>query len=156
MFFKISVLRNFAIFTRKHLCWRIKLQTSRPVNFLKRTQAQVRSCKYCEIFKNTYFEKHLRTTCFDIWKCFLIHKIGIIILNLLWKTYFMCILLSNCTNTVAIRLTNKRTQIAGSTNNLVWRFKKTRASVREKKTGSRSWPCELDQGRSLWEINCSF
>ena len=37
---------------------------------------------------------------------------------------FMCILLSDCINTIVIRLTNKRAQIAGSTNNLVWRFKK--------------------------------
>ena len=31
-----------------------------------------------------------------------------------------------------------------------------RASVRERKTSSRSWSCELDEGRSLWEINCRF
>ena len=106
------------------------------------------------ILKNTCFKKHLRTTAFEIqWKCFLIHERGITILNLLWKTYFIYILLSDCTNTVVIRLTNKRAQIAGSTNNLVWRFKKMRASVREKKTSSRSWPCELDEGCSLWEIN---
>ena len=33
MFFKISVLKNFAIFTRKHLCWSlflIKLRAFRP------------------------------------------------------------------------------------------------------------------------------
>ena len=27
----------------------------------KRIQPQVFSCEYCEIFKNTYFDKHLRT-----------------------------------------------------------------------------------------------
>ena len=46
-------------------------------------------------------------------------------------------------NIVVIRLTNKKVQIDGSTNNLVWRSKKIRASVREKKTsfeaGHVSW-----------------
>ena len=28
---------------------------------LKKTSTQVFSCEYCEIFKSTYFEKHLRT-----------------------------------------------------------------------------------------------
>ena len=51
--------------------------------------------------------------------------------------------------TVVIRLTNKRVQIVGSTNNLVLRSKKMRALVREKKVNSRSWPCELDKGCSL-------
>ena len=86
----------------------------------------------------------------------MIHEIGIIILNLLWKTYFKCILLSDCNNIVVIRPTNKRAQIAGSTNNLVWRSKKMRASVRGKKTSSQSWPCELDKGWSLWKINRSL
>ena len=39
MFFKIGVLRNFAIFTGKHLCWSlflIKLQTLRPATLVKR------------------------------------------------------------------------------------------------------------------------
>ena len=29
--------------------------------YQKETPAQVLSCEYCGIFKNTYFEKHLRT-----------------------------------------------------------------------------------------------
>ena len=39
MFFKIGVLKNFAIFTEKHLCWSlflIMLQTIWPVTFYKR------------------------------------------------------------------------------------------------------------------------
>ena len=39
MFFTIGVLKNFAIFTEKHLCWSlflIKLQASRPATLLKR------------------------------------------------------------------------------------------------------------------------
>ena len=49
-----AVLKNFAIFTGKHLCcslFLLKLQTP----------TQVFSCEYCEIFKNTYFEEHLQT-----------------------------------------------------------------------------------------------
>ena len=30
----------------------------------KETLAQVFSCEFCEIFKNTYFTEHLRTTAF--------------------------------------------------------------------------------------------
>ena len=29
--------------------------------FWKETPTQLFSCEYCEIFKNTYFEEHLRT-----------------------------------------------------------------------------------------------
>ena len=36
---------------------------------------------------------------------------NIIILNLLWRMYFMCILLSDCTNTIVIRLKNRRNYI---------------------------------------------
>ena len=46
MFFKIAVLKNFALFARKHLWW---------ILFL------------IALFnKNTYFEKHLRTAAFEI------------------------------------------------------------------------------------------
>ena len=40
----------------------IKLQAVRPANLLKRDSNTVLSCEYCEIFKNTYFEEHLRTS----------------------------------------------------------------------------------------------
>ena len=40
----------------------MKLQISRTATSLKETPTQVFSCKYCEIFKNTYFEEHLWTT----------------------------------------------------------------------------------------------
>ena len=59
-FIKKAVLKNFAIFTWKHLCWSlcvIKLQTFRSLTFLKRDS----NTDVCEIFKNTYFEEHLRT-----------------------------------------------------------------------------------------------
>ena len=43
-FLKISVLKNFANFTGKHLCWSLFL--------IKR---QLFSCEICEIFKNIFF-----------------------------------------------------------------------------------------------------
>ena len=57
-YIKKAVLNSFAIFTGKHLCWSlflIKLQAFR-------LPTQVSFCEYCEIFKNTYFEKHLPMT----------------------------------------------------------------------------------------------
>ena len=61
---KSTVLKIFAIFTGKHLCcslFLIKLQAFRHAIYEKETVTQVFSYEYCEIFKNTYFEKHLRT-----------------------------------------------------------------------------------------------
>ena len=46
---KRAVLKNFAIFTEKHLCWGL---------FLIKVQI---SCEYCGIFKHIYFVEHLRT-----------------------------------------------------------------------------------------------
>ena len=52
MFFKIDVLKNFSIFTGKHLCWSlffIKL-------FIKEeSPTQAFSCEYCEILMNRFF-----------------------------------------------------------------------------------------------------
>ena len=53
---KKSVLENFA----KNTCAGL-----RPETLLKKeTLAQVFSCEFCEIFKNTFFKEHLRTTAF--------------------------------------------------------------------------------------------
>ena len=52
---KEAVLKIFAIFTGKHLCWGLFLIRE------KETQTQVPTREYCEIFKNTYFEEHLQT-----------------------------------------------------------------------------------------------
>ena len=46
MFYKKAVLKNFAIFTGKDL--------------LKKKIQDKFSCEYCEMFKNTNFEEHLR------------------------------------------------------------------------------------------------
>ena len=91
-YFKKGVLKTFAYFTGKHLCWilfLITLRVFRPATLLKDTEElfvkisqypqentcvgvafwtlwkrdwQVFFCEYCEIFKNTYFKKHPRTT----------------------------------------------------------------------------------------------
>ena len=52
MFFEIRSIKNFAIFTGKHLFWGlflIKLQASRPATFLKRDSNTSVSCEYCEL-----------------------------------------------------------------------------------------------------------
>ena len=57
MFFKIGVLKKFAIFTGKHLCWclfLIKLQVWRPETLLTKDSNTGFSCEYCEIFKNSF------------------------------------------------------------------------------------------------------
>ena len=59
MFCNKGVLRNFAKFTGKHLFQSLffnKLARLRPVTFLKKESlAQVFSCKFCEVSKNTFF-----------------------------------------------------------------------------------------------------
>ena len=56
--FKIGVLKNFTILAGKHLCWILfsnKVAGPRP-----ETPTEVFSCKYSEIFKNSFFIEHLR------------------------------------------------------------------------------------------------
>ena len=64
---KKVVLTNFAISwesTCVGVSFLIKLLAFRPATLLKKTSIQVFSCEYCEIFQNTYFEKHFRTAAF--------------------------------------------------------------------------------------------
>ena len=60
---KKGVLRNFAKFTGKHLCQSLffnKVAGLRPATLLKKeTLAQVFSCEFYEISKNTIFTEHL-------------------------------------------------------------------------------------------------
>ena len=62
------VLRNFAKFTGKHLCESLFLNKvaglkPQPCNFIKKeTLAQVFSCEFCKISKNSSFTEHLQTT----------------------------------------------------------------------------------------------
>ena len=63
-----GVLRNFAKFTGKHLCQSLFFNkvAGLACNFIKKeTLAQVFSCEFCEISKNTFFTEHLWTTASD-------------------------------------------------------------------------------------------
>ena len=67
MFRKKAVLRNFAKFTGKHLCQGPlfnKVAGLIPATLLinNETLAQVFSCEFCEMFKNTFFTEHLWVT----------------------------------------------------------------------------------------------
>ena len=56
-----GVLKNFAKFTGKHLCQ--ILFFSKVCNYItKEILAQVFSCEFCQIFKNTFFIENLQMT----------------------------------------------------------------------------------------------
>ena len=64
VFCKKGVLRIFASFTGKHLCWSlllIKLHAFRATTLFE-TPTQVFSSEICNNFRNTYFEERLWTT----------------------------------------------------------------------------------------------
>ena len=58
VFFKKAVLENFANFTGKHLC-QILIQNKAAILLKKGTLAQVFSCEFYEIFKNSFLVEHL-------------------------------------------------------------------------------------------------
>ena len=61
---KKAVLKNVTNLTGQHLCWSlflIKLSALKACNFIQETPTQELSCEHCEVFKSTYFEKHLLT-----------------------------------------------------------------------------------------------
>ena len=55
VFCKKDVLKNFSKFTGKHLFQSLFLIEFFNKLFKKKTQTQVFSCEFCEIFKNTFF-----------------------------------------------------------------------------------------------------
>ena len=60
---KKGVLRNFAKFNGKHLCQCLYFNNVAGLNFIKKEAlAQVFSCEFCEIFKNTFFTEHFWAT----------------------------------------------------------------------------------------------
>ena len=59
-FLRKGVLRNFTNFTGKHPCQSLFIK--------KESLAQVLSCEFCEISKNTFFTEHLWTTASPIKK----------------------------------------------------------------------------------------
>ena len=57
MYFRIGALKDFAIFTEKHLCWSlflINIQAWRPATLLKRDSNIGVFCEIYEIFQNTF------------------------------------------------------------------------------------------------------
>ena len=63
MFFKISVLKNFTNFTRKHLCWSlilIKLQAWFAVTSLKRLKHRCFLVKFAKFLRTHFFIEHLQ------------------------------------------------------------------------------------------------
>ena len=52
LFFKVGVLKNFAVFTGKHLRWSLFLKMFQAFTFT--TPTLVIFSKYCEIFKNSF------------------------------------------------------------------------------------------------------
>ena len=64
---KKVVLRNFTKFTGKHLCQSLSFNCRPQANFIKKeTLAQVFSCEFCKISKNTFFTEHLWTTASEV------------------------------------------------------------------------------------------
>ena len=67
------VLKLFANFTGKHLCWNlflIKLKVLRPLPILKRDSNTGVFYEISKISEKIFFEEHLRTTASDIWTWF--------------------------------------------------------------------------------------
>ena len=56
---KKGVLRNFVKFTGKHFYQSLFFNKVKACNFMKKENlAQVFSCEFCEISKNTFFTEH--------------------------------------------------------------------------------------------------
>ena len=55
---KKAVLKAFAIFIGKHVCW--SACNTCAYKFIKKRLQTGVSCQYCKIFKKSYFEEHLR------------------------------------------------------------------------------------------------
>ena len=60
MFFKVGVLKSYAIFAGKRLRWSlflIKFQFLRPAPLFKKNPTKVFSCEYWKVFKNNFFHR---------------------------------------------------------------------------------------------------
>ena len=70
MFFKLSVLQNFAVFTGNDLCRSLFF-----IKLKKETHTLVLSCEYCKILKNSFFYRTPQVAAFQ--KCSFISSFGI-------------------------------------------------------------------------------
>ena len=65
-----GILRNFAKFTGKHLCQSLFFNKVGGLRFAtlikKEALAQVFSCEFCKISRNTFFIEHFWATASDI------------------------------------------------------------------------------------------
>ena len=68
--YKKGVLKNFPKFTGKQLCQGVFFNEVAGLT-KKDSLAQVFSCKFCEISKNTFFIEHLQMTASAVKKVFL-------------------------------------------------------------------------------------
>ena len=65
MYYKTDVLKLFAKFRRKHLCWSLFNNVREACNSIgKETLAQVFFCELYEIFKKNLFREHLKAIAF--------------------------------------------------------------------------------------------
>ena len=79
MFQKKDVLKNIATFTGKHQFWNLFLNKNagfQGPSFIKKRLEQLYQKGALEIFKNTYFEEHLRTAVSEsfTWTFFYMNK----------------------------------------------------------------------------------
>ena len=154
MFLNIGVLKNFAIFTRKHLCWSlflIQLQSTSPATILKRNSSIGIFLWTLPNFQEHLFWKTSANGCFwNLMKALFDHEI-----LSFWTCYeeHMCILLSDCINTFVIRLKNRASMKLIILCDV---SKKWEPQCKKRKASSWCWPYELGEGCSLLEINCSL
>ena len=102
MFFEISSLKNFAIFTGKHLCWGlffIKFLTFRPATFFERDSNTGVSCGYCEVFMNSFFIENLR--CLLLTVLLQYSKVGWAVFSLISRLHVLPNLIKKLTQNVA-------------------------------------------------------
>ena len=79
-----------------------------PANLIKEILWQVFSCEYCELFKNTYFEKHLRAAAYEV-----MTKIVVFSQNRQYQQIFLKIWMISCetVNSVVTKTISKGTDL---------------------------------------------
>ena len=159
MFFKIGVLKNFTIFTRKYLCWNpfvIQLQFSSLATILKSNSSTGVFLWTLPNFKEHLFWKTFANGCFwNLMKLLFDHKI--LSFWTCYEEYLSCILLLDCTNTIVIRL--KKQKSLNQISHMVLWIIQWDVSKNEILGGrNKKLVCQAghvsDEGRSLLEINC--
>ena len=72
-----GALKNFEIFSRKHLCQDLFFDDATGLELAtslkKRPWHMCFACEFCEIFRNAYFVEHLRTAAFEYFISYLFY-----------------------------------------------------------------------------------